>query len=234
VCYVHPGHFEKGIGTCLVRRSETRAREELPLAPHTPIAIHNHINAENPEARELLTREGYAPVRYFWRMEGTFAEAPVPAWPSGVTVRPCRPGQDERILHAVIDEAMTGHWGHEPLSFDDWMRRRQQRGFVPDLSFLAFAGAEPAGGAVCRYSEGIGWIDLLGVREPWRNRGLGRALLFHVFAAFLQRGTARVGLGVDAANPTGATRLYEEAGMTVTQQYATYGKELRSGAEGFQ
>jgi ribosomal protein S18 acetylase RimI-like enzyme len=155
----------------------------------------------------------------------------VPATPEGLTIRPCLPDQDERTLHAVIDEAMTGQWGHEPLSFDDWMRRRQQRGFVPDLSFLAFAGEEPAGGVVSRYSEGIGWIDLLGVRTQWRNRGLGRALLLHVFAAFFARGTTRVGLGVDAANPTGATRLYEDAGMTVTQQYATYGKVLRAGTE---
>ncbi len=36
-------------------------------------------------------------------------------------------------------------------------------------------------------------------------------------------------LGVDAANPTGATRLYEGAGMKVAQQYATDHKELRPG-----
>ena len=38
-------------------------------------------------------------------------------------------------------------------------------------------------------------------------------------------------LGVDAENPTGATRLYERAGMQIGQQYATYGKELRAGTE---
>ena len=38
-------------------------------------------------------------------------------------------------------------------------------------------------------------------------------------------------LGVDSASPTGATRLYEGAGMKVAQQYATYRKELRPGAE---
>jgi hypothetical protein len=41
----------------------------------------------------------------------------------------------------------------------------------------------------------------------------------------------RVALGVDAENPTGATRLYERAGMHIGQQYATYGKELRAGIE---
>jgi hypothetical protein len=38
-------------------------------------------------------------------------------------------------------------------------------------------------------------------------------------------------LTVDAENPTGATRLYERAGMHIGQQYATYSKELRAGIE---
>jgi len=38
-------------------------------------------------------------------------------------------------------------------------------------------------------------------------------------------------LGVDAESPTGATRLYERAGMHIGQQYATYSKELRAGIE---
>jgi hypothetical protein len=35
-----------------------------------------------------------------------------------------------------------------------------------------------------------------------------------------------VGLGVDAASLTGATRLYEKAGMHVTRRYDTYEKVL--------
>jgi hypothetical protein len=40
-----------------------------------------------------------------------------------------------------------------------------------------------------------------------------------------------IGLSVDAANLTGATRLYERAGMHVSQEYVSYEKELRSGRE---
>jgi mycothiol synthase len=56
-------------------------------------------------------------------------------------------------------------------------------------------------------------------------------LLSHAFHELFSRGMRRVGLGVDAESPTGAIRLYERAGMRVTQQYATYAKELRAGAE---
>jgi mycothiol synthase len=53
------------------------------------------------------------------------------------------------------------------------------------------------------------------VRRAWRRRGLGEALLRHSFAAFRRKGFTRGTLGVDASSVTGATRLYERAGMRV-------------------
>ena len=54
-------------------------------------------------------------------------------------------------------------------------------------------------------------------------------MLKHSFAEFYRRGTPKVELRVDAQNPTGATRLYERAGMHVTIQFDIYSKELRAG-----
>lgn len=46
-------------------------------------------------------------------------------------------------------------------------------------------------------------------------------------ASFLQATSTEDGVGgVDAASPTGATRLYERAGMHVLKQFSTYEKEL--------
>ena len=42
-----------------------------------------------------------------------------------------------------------------------------------------------------------------------------------------QRGIQTIGLGVDAENPTGATRLYLKAGMHAATEFATYEKELQ-------
>ena len=76
---------------------------------------------------------------------------------------------------------------------------------------------------------GIGWIRTLGVRRSWRKRGLGEALLLHSFTDFYGRGMKIIGLGVDAQNPTGATRLYQKVGMHAASEFVTYEKELRSG-----
>lgn len=78
---------------------------------------------------------------------------------------------------------------------------------------------------------GIGYVGTLGVRRARRKRGLGEALLLHSFNEFYKRGTRTIGLGVDAENPTGATRLYKKVGMHVASEYVIYEKELRPGRE---
>ena len=77
----------------------------------------------------------------------------------------------------------------------------------------------------------MGWVGTLGVRRPWRKQGLGLALLHESFAAFHRLGPTRVGLGVDASSLTGATRLYERAGMSPIRQFDMYQKILRPGKD---
>jgi hypothetical protein len=57
------------------------------------------------------------------------------------------------------------------------------------------------------------------------------ALLKHSFVELYRRGKTEVGLGVDADSLTGATRLYEKAGMFVARQYDLFVKELRPGKD---
>ena len=96
---------------------------------------------------------------------------------------------------------------------------------------IAWEGDQIAGFSQNRYRMDIGWIGTLGVRRPWRKQGLGYALLIHSFGEFYKRGTKTIGLGVDAENPTGATRLYIKAGMYAASEFVTYEKELRPGRE---
>ena len=58
-----------------------------------------------------------------------------------------------------------------------------------------------------------GLVDNLGVRRPWRKRGLGRALLVASLRGLRERGQTEVALGVDAENLSGALRLYESVGF---------------------
>jgi GNAT superfamily N-acetyltransferase len=117
--YVHPEHTGRRIGTTLVRRAEARAREHVPLAPPgTRVVLNNWINALNAEARSLLEREGYAPVRYFFRMETEFSEEPAASsWPAGIAVRRGGVDEDLRSFYETSEEAMADHWGtcRDPL-----------------------------------------------------------------------------------------------------------------------
>ncbi len=72
--------------------------------------------------------------------------------------------------------------------------------------------------------SGGGLVGALGVRRPWRGKGLGRALLLRTFGEFHRRGIQRVALGVDAQNPTGATKLYESVGMQVELEAIVFEK----------
>jgi GNAT superfamily N-acetyltransferase len=107
--------------------------------------------------------------------------------------------------------------------------------FDPDLWYLAMDGDEIAGVSLCtrqsREDKKMGWVRVLGVRRPWRRRGLGLALLHHSFGEFHRLGKARVGLGVDASSLTGATGLYEKAGMNPIRQFDSYRLVLRAGRD---
>jgi mycothiol synthase len=92
---------------------------------------------------------------------------------------------------------------------------------------LVHDGDEIAATVECARRFEMGWVGMLGVRPGWRRRGLGELLLRTAFAQFARRGETRVGLGVDAQNETGATRLYERAGMSVAFQITVFRKDLR-------
>jgi ribosomal protein S18 acetylase RimI-like enzyme len=101
--------------------------------------------------------------------------------------------------------------------------------YDPALWWMAEDGAQIAGVAVGVNFPDMGWVRLLGVRRPWRRQGIALALLRQAFQEFKRRGQRSVGLGVDAASPTGATELYRRAGMRIDKQFAQYRKIVRSG-----
>jgi mycothiol synthase len=162
---------------------------------------------------------GFTPVRHSYRMEIDLAAAEGElAWPGGITVRTLAEDEVRRIYDAVVEVWQDTTDGFVE-SFEDWSHWLTRAGvFEPSLWFLALAGDELAGFSLCRNDStdpAAGHVELLGVCRPWRRQGLGEALLRHSFQAFRQRGWTRGTLSVDASSPTGATRLYERAGMSV-------------------
>ena len=93
------------------------------------------------------------------------------------------------------------------------------------------AGDAIAGGTICTSAtSGGGFVHALFMRRPWRRQGVGAALLSDAFGRFWRRGETSIGLGVDAANDTGAFRLYERAGMRPELGGAVYEKNLGDAA----
>lgn len=232
--YTHPDHRGRGIGATLVRLGEARAHEWIANAPEgAQVSVNTGVLANDEAAHQLFRGAGFGPVRHFWRMRIDLAvPPPAPEWPEGITVRSMTRGQDERVAFDTVEEAFADHWGHVPRDFAEWIGFQTSReNFDPTLWWLAYDGGAVAGAALCRERPDIGWVGTLAVRRPWRRRGLGMALLRHAFGEFYQRGYRRVGLGVDAQSLTGATHLYEQAGMYPAMATTVYQKILRPGTD---
>ncbi len=186
--------------------------------------------AETSYVTELELR-GYQAIRSSFEMlvmlDGGTARAAVPP---GFQIRSREHGQERAMYDASMD-AFADHWGFEMRPYGEWARRHVEASLVDSsLQFIAWDGDEIAGVCLCAPHQSLqpafGWVDVLGVRPPWRRRGLALALLTHAFEELRVRGFDRVGLGVDAESTTGALELYEQAGMHVAKREDTFERTL--------
>ena len=193
--------------------------------------VRSFVQGDDPVLRPVLEEAGWKPIRYSFQMRIDLdGELPEPEWPAGLTPRNLRPGEERRVHEAHMD-AFADHWDHHRYSFEDWTDfNLRDHSFDPSLWWLVEDGDELAALSLNSWhfsgDPKFGWIGILGVRKPWRRRGLAQALLRHSFRDFRDRGATRVGLGVDGENTTGAVRLYEHVGMRIVRRNDTYEKLL--------
>jgi len=240
---VRKGHEGKGLGTHIIEWAEIRAHQAIERCPEEArVSMYLQTAPSHEATVHLLEKQGLIPVRYSWIMMKDLVETtPKPKWPEGITLQTFTEFNDLETIIKVTDEAFEDHWGHVDRSGDPERMKRirhqieNDEDFDPSLWILAMDGDEVAGMTLCDPKLGqdreTGMVDVLGVRQPWRQKGLGLALLHNAFGEFLWRGYKRVGLGVDTQNLSGATRLYKKAGMEVDREFVVYEKELRAGEE---
>ena len=230
--YVHPELTGRGVGARVLGLLEARSRElESEWPDDERVVLQAAHLVGDARAPELFRTQGFAYVRSFFRMVVDLLEAhPAPEWPEGVELRPFDVERHGRAVHAAVEESFAHEWGHVAQPYEAW----RERAYVipridPSLVPVVWDGDEVAAFSLNypKRNGDWGWIGTLGVRERWRRHGLGLALLRESFRRFREIGETTVALGVDAENPTGATRLYVRAGMRPLWQADVWEKELR-------
>jgi GNAT superfamily N-acetyltransferase len=230
---LHPAYEDERPAAFLLDLGEQLCRERMTQAePGERVSMYARISEQDERVVQRYLRAGFQENRRFWRMQIILNEAPAqPVWPEGVELRPFVPERDARAVYEMMETAFSDHWGHVARDFATWRSHHVEHpGFDPSLWFLAWQNDQPVGGALCA-QKNCGWVNTLGVLRPWRRLGLGLALLYRAFAEFYSRGERRILLGVDSQSLTGATRLYERAGMSVVRVSVALEKELRAGIE---
>jgi GNAT superfamily N-acetyltransferase len=241
----HPDYEGLGIGSALLGWAEERALRAIERAPQEArVCIQGMSVHHSQAAQQLFVDHGYQNIRCFYRMVIDLDQAHEAAeWPEGTRVASYQEQVvDLAAIVQTVRESFQDHFNYVESSFEEELARWKHHvdenpDFDPALWFIALDGGEVAGVSLCwpkaDMNAEMGWVSTLGVRRGWRRRGLGLALLLHSFAAFRQRGKRQVGLGVDASSLTGATRLYEKAGMRSDPKYQLdlYEKELRPGVD---
>lgn len=132
-------------------------------------------------------------------------------------------------VHAAHMEAFVDNWGYQHRELASWARITVgAAGFLPGLSLVALDGVELAGYLLtyAHTEAGRVYVGQLGVRKPWRRRGLAGELLAGVLAAAAADDRAVVGLSVDADSPTGAVGVYARAGFAVEFSAVTHSMRI--------
>jgi GNAT superfamily N-acetyltransferase len=239
---LHPDHWDDGLYSRMLSWAEDLARERIALAPDgARVIMKQGTDSKDKQRKHALGSYGFDLVRHFYRMQIELDRPPqAPKIPKGLRITPIDMEKELEEAILAMDEAFQDHWGHVSQPKEELLEQwahflENDKDFDPALWFLAKEGDQIAG--ICRCSgktvedPDMGWVNQLCVRQPWRRRGLGMAMLLAAFNTFYERGKARAALAVDASSLTNATKLYEKAGMHVTRQHDIYEKELRQGRE---
>lgn len=224
---VHPDHLGRGIGSSMLERAETRAAERFAAVPEGALDL--AAADGNDDAAALMRSRGFEYARSFRHMQIELDGAPIDPGgsPHGIEIRGIEPERDLPEIHAIFVDAFRDEWGYREVSFEEWKANEVDApSFDPGFWFIAEDESGPVGAASGLIWGELGWVGELGVRKPWRGRGIAAALLRRSFSTFGARGLRRVRLNVDADNPTGAVALYERVGMRKVRGWDIYEKRF--------
>jgi mycothiol synthase len=234
---IRPEWLRKGIGRAMMHWCEARARENATEHPHTgPRFLQTWAFDTMPGKIALAEQEGYRPVRYGFQMVRPLAEQiPHLPLPEGIEVRLKLP-QHYRAIWEAGNEAFRDHWGHRERTESDWQEFLNWPDHQPELCQVAWdKRTNTVAGEVtvtiyardnAAFGFKRGYTDPIFVRRPYRKQGLAKALIARALCVLKDEGMDEAALFVDAQNPSGALKLYENMGYRVHRETFTYRKAL--------
>ena len=242
---LHPDYrHDENVKAAVQDWVKTRAIERIAMVPDDSlrVVLGQFADEKDQPANQLLIQRGYHYTRSTFQMLLEMgAQPPAPQIPDGYQLRPVQDFELEfhPILHAHRD-AFRDHYGYVEEPWDKFEARwrawvASRNNFDPSLWFSVLDGERVAGFVICSVGvpEDVETCEVngFGVCRSDRRRGLGLALLQTLFGELYRRGHRRVVLYVDGSSITGATRVYQRAGMHVHRQFNLYEFELRPGVE---
>lgn len=232
-----PAYQNQGIGTFFMNWGEALASqlsESLPT-DETPSLI-GFIHENDSSAKTLFSNHGLTLERCYFTMKINLESRPPEAtFPDHIQLTTFAEYDHLPDIWRANNESFRDHYGHVEIPEEEGIRNWQHivntaEFFDPALWFVALDGDEIAGICLCQpqttEDPDKAHVHNLAVRRQWRKQGLGMALLQHAFGEFYKRGAKRADLEVDASSLTGATRLYEKAGMHKTRVHERYSKVI--------
>jgi len=225
--YVLPAWRGQGIGTTMLRWAEkTLQAEAARHDPALPVVFRAYLSEHEHAAHALLLAEGYVHTSSLLEFVHDLRDIPVVKLPEGFELRPAVARE-----YRAIWEANEAIFRDEPqrsppdeAAFDAFVH---DSGADPSLWQVIWVGDAIAGLAICeRAEDNVGHIVQLGVRESWRRRSLGRALVMLALNTLQRRECSQARVCTDADGLFGAGRLYETVGFRRIKEFRRYSKQL--------
>ncbi len=238
---VHPEYRGLGIGASLNHWVEEKAQELSQKADEgLQVVLNYFVNQKDQSACDLLTGLGNRPVRYSWMMEIDLTQPiQTDSLPDGFVMRVAEPTEYEAV-YKLDRDCFKDHWGYIETPFAEGFKVFQNQMidepfYAPGMWFVIEHEGKLVGlclnSPASAYGPDYGWVHLLGVKSEYRKLGLGKVLLTHSFTAMKKGGCSKAGLSVDSESLTGATRLYQNAGMEAKEIYVRFEKVIREGKD---
>jgi len=207
--------FEKVVGRA------RQIKSEVPFSQET--LLYGCYFAEGRQSLDYLASKGFTrweslcAVTLSRGLEGVILKV---TRPLGVEVRPwVLETEEDQVRYLMAhNESLPYNYLDLP-TLQHFLRTRKA------AILGAFAEDEVAGNSVLLCENGVGTIEYLFVREPWRGKGVGRYLVRESLKHFQDRGMDRAEVVTGAGNEA-ALHLYESMGYKVVREAVSLGLKI--------